>query len=74
MVPLHPEDLEEEVEIVMVRHHPTDLAIGLVTMPQPTTTTGLVTMLLRTTTGLVTMLLPTTTGPITMLPTTITTI
>ena len=63
MVPLHPEDLEEVVEIVMVRHHPTDLAIGLVTMPQPTTTTGLVTMLLQTTTG-----------PITMLPTTITTI
>ena len=73
MVPLHPEDLEEVVEIVMVRHHLTDLAIGQVTMPLPTTT-GLVTMLLLTTTGLVTMLLPTTTGPITMLPTTITTI
>ena len=70
MVLLHPEDLEEE--IVMVRHHPTDLAIGLVTMPLPTT--GLVTMHLLTTTGLVTMLLPTTTGPIIMLPTTITTI
>ena len=73
MVHLHPEDLEEVVEIVvMVRHHPTDLAIGLVIMPLPTTT-GPVTMLLLTTTGLVTMLLPTT-GPITMLPTTITTI